>query len=445
MKHNRYSKALVAIYTVLVVGMPAVVNAQAEKNISLPEAINLSIKSSGQLKIANYKVTEAIAAYHQAKENQLPDLKTSGSYMRLDNPNVNLKVKLGSSSGTSQAKPVTVNELSYAMVNASVPVFSGFRLHYGIESARYLEEAAKLDVQNQKELLIQNTIGAYCNLYKAQKSVELVKKNLKQQDIRVADFANLEKNGVLAYNDLLKARLQQSNTELALMDAENNLKITRVNMSLMLGLPENTELVADSASFQTIGDAGIISEWEGKAFQQRTDIKSLTYHEKASVTAIKSIKGEYFPGLAFTGGYVAANIPGLLTITNAINFGLGLQYNIGSIWKTSAKLDAAKARLSEVQVTENMLADQIRMEVNQAYENYLLSLRKIEVYNKAKEQAAENYRISKNKYENKLMTITDLLDADLAQLQVDLNIAYSKADALFAYKKLQQTAGVLAE
>ena len=73
----------------------------------------------------------------------------------------------------------------------------------------------------------------------------------------------------------------------------------------------------------------------------------------------------------------------------------------------------------------------------------MLSEKKIEVYQKAVEQAAENYRITKNKYDNTLATTTDLLDADLAQLQTKLNLSNATIDKVVAYNKLLQTAGIL--
>ena len=423
--------------------------AQGKKDLSLSEAIQLSLKTSGQLKIANAKVDEAIAVYHQAWNSHLPDVKVTGAYMRLNNPNVDLKVKLGGSSTDStkqsSSKPIKVDQAAYGLVNASLPIFSGFRIKYGVESARYLELAAKLDADNNKEEVIQNTINAYSNLYKAKKSVDLVKENLEQQKQRVTDFSNLEKNGLLARNDLLKAQLQQSNIELSLLDAENNFNITCVNMALMLGLPEGTQLIPDTTGFLAPSDAGSLVEWEQRAFQNRKDISSLSYREKAAISNIKSIKGEYYPGIALTGGYIAADIPNLLTITNALNIGVGLQYNLGALWKTGAKVAEAKARLHEVMATEGILSDQVRLEINQAYQNYLLSIKKIDVYAKAIEQSNENYRITKNKYDNSLVTTTDLLEADVAQLQAQLNYTFSRADALVAYKKLQQTAGTLSE
>jgi outer membrane protein len=65
------------------------------------------------------------------------------------------------------------------------------------------------------------------------------------------------------------------------------------------------------------------------------------------------------------------------------------------------------------------------------------------VYQTAIAQADENYKIVRNKFQNQLATTTDLLDADVAQLQARLNSAFAKADASVAYNKLLQTAGLL--
>jgi outer membrane protein TolC len=324
-------------------------------------------------------------------------------------------------------------------------LFSGFRIKYGVESARFLEQAAKLDAENDREDIVQNTINAYSNLYKASMALNIVKENLATQKQRVADFGNLEKNGLLARNDMLKAQLQQSNIELSVLDAENNLKMASVNMDLMLGLDDNTDLQPDSVVFKKAPEVGSILQWEQTALHNRKDVEALSYREKAAISGIMATKGEYYPGIALTGGTIAADIPNVLRITNALNVGLGLQYNVGALWKTGAKVNEAKARLHQVQATESLVADQIRVQINQAYHNYLLSTRRIDVYGKAVEQANENYRITKNKFDNNLATTTDLLDADAARLQAQLNYTMSKADAVTAYTRLQQTAGVLSK
>ena len=220
---------------------------QDKKTLSLSQAIDLSLQNSHQLKNSQAKIEEATAARKEAKEKKLPNVGISGSYLWLNNPSVDMKTKSspGSGSGNSTEAP-HITQIMYAMANASVPVFAGGRIQYDIESVRFLEQAARLDAQADKEEVIQNTIEAFANLYKARAAVDLVKENLEQARQRVKDLSNMGKNGLLARNDLLKAELQSSNAELNMLDAENNWQLANVNMDLMLGLPSQTQLEPDT-------------------------------------------------------------------------------------------------------------------------------------------------------------------------------------------------------
>ena len=417
--------------------------AQEKRPITLNEAIKLSLKNSKQLKYNQAKVEEATAALKEAVEKRLPDAKVSGSYLWLNNANIEVKSK-NNNSGNQGGTP-EVSQAMYGMLNASLPIYTGGRIRYGIESSRYLAEAAKLDADNDREEVIQKTIEAYINLYKAKSSVNLVREDLAEAQQRVKDFSNLEKNGLLARNDLLKAELQASNVELALLDAENNWQLANVNMNLLLGLPEKTELVPDSSMENQKLNVKTLDEYVQLAYMQRKDIASAELRKKAAETGVKATKGEYYPNLSLTGGYIAADIPKVLTVTNAVNIGAGVSYNIGSLWKTKAKVQQAEARAKQAAIGESVLNDNIRLQVNQAYLNWLSSQKKIDVYAKAVEQATENYRIVKNKYNNSLANTTDLLDADVAGLQARMNFVFAKADAVVAYNKLLQESGLLDE
>lgn len=413
--------------------------AQDTRKITLKEAIGLGITSSHLLKNNKAKIDEAIAAVREANEKKLPDFSISASYLYLPiQPNIHLKSDSGM--GGSNFK---VSQAMYAIANASLPIYTGGRLKYGIESAKYLEQAARLDADDNQEAVIINTINAFSNLYKSKAAVNLVKENLEQSNQRVKDFSNLEKNGLLARNDLLKAELQSSNIELTLSDAESNFKLASVNMALMLGLPEQTLLVADSASLTQTGTVKTVEEYEQLAMLERKDVGALALRKKVADISIKSVKADYYPSLALTAGYVAADVPGFVTLTNAVNIGVGAKYSLSSLWKTKSKIAQAEARVQQMNENQQMLSDNIRLQINQAYEAYLLSQKKIQVYQKAVEQATENYRITKNKYDNALATTTDLLDADVAQLQTKLNLTNASADAVVAYNKLLQTAGIL--
>ena len=438
MKH----KTTTAVLFFIVLCLINVQSLQAQdttRTITLKEAIDMSISNSHLLKNNSAKIKEATAAIQEATERRLPDVSATASYLYLPvHPTITLK----SDTATGGAGP-KVSQAMYGMLSASLPIYTGGKLKYGIESAKYLQQAAMLDAADNKQGIIINTIDAFSNLYKARAAVALVKENLDQANQRVKDFTNLETNGLVARNDLLKVALQSSNIELTLLDAQNNYKIASVNMALMLGVPEQTILIADSASLQQPGSSKTIDEYEQLALQSRNDIGALALRKKAAGLEIKSVKADYSPSIALTAGYVAAYLPNFLTITNAVDIGVGVKYNLSSIWKTKSKITQAEARVEQITANQDMLNDNIRLQINQAYQAYLLSQKKIEVYQRAVDQATENYRVTKNKYDNSLATTTDLLDADVAQLQTKLNVTNAAADAVVAYNKLLQAAGLL--
>jgi len=428
--------------------MPLLTGAQdtsAAKSLSLQEAIDLSIKNSNQLKASQARIEQATGALQEAKDNKLPNASVSGSYLRVNSPNINLKTKAfegSDSSGNSGSSPA-VNQAMYGILNVSLPVYTGGRIRYGIESAKYLQQAVMLDAQNDKEGIILNAIKAYINLYKASVTVNVVKENLQQSLHRDSVLSRLEQTGLLARNDLLKAQLQSSNIELSVLDAENNRDIANVNMNLMLGLPEQTVITIDSSSFDKNIELKNLTDYEQLALQNRKDIQALSFRKKAATTGIAAAKAEMYPSIALTGGYVAADIPHLLTITNAVNIGVGIKYDIGSLWKTKSKIVQAQAREKEITANQALLDNAVRLHVNQDYENFLLSRKKIEVYERAVAQATENYRITKNKYDNNLVNTTDLLDANVSLLQSKINLAVAKADVLLAYDVLLETSGLI--
>jgi outer membrane protein len=301
--------------------------AQDKKALTLDSAISKSLQHSGQVRLSKARIEEADALLKQAEQRKLPDASVSGSYVHLSSANVDLKTQ--NSSGGSSAPP-KISQAMYGILNASLPIYAGGRINYGIEAAQLLEKAAKLDAENDKAEVIQTTIEAFVNLYKTRQAVALVQANLSQAQQRVKDLTNLEKNGLIARNDLLRAQLQSSNTELALLDAENSKTLSNTALVLLLGLPDQTEVIPDSTVFNTSIELKSLDEFLQNAKNARNDRAALDLKKKAAETGILSAKGEYYPNLSLTGGYIAANIPKFVTITNAVNIGIGVNYSISS-------------------------------------------------------------------------------------------------------------------
>jgi outer membrane protein TolC len=421
--------------------------AQEQKILSLDEAINLAVTQSTEAGLAETKVVTSGLDVDNVKNNRYPDFKLSGQYQRLTSPVVKLRLPTGdggsSSDGgeTATASP-EVNQVMLGQASFGLPVFSGFRLKNNIEASEDIYKAETFNALNTKEQVALQTIMLYVNLYKAQESVKLIQENLKSANQRVTDFTAMEQNGLLARNDLLKAQLQSSNIELSLEDAKRRVSTLSFQLATLLKLPKNIRIVPDSAYFNKSENiTPAISE--GEAIAQRTDLEALRWQQKASEANIKVARADYYPSVQLMAGYVALDIQNVAQVYNAVNFGVGVSYDISNIFKNSKKVKAAQSRAEETRQAVELLTDRVKIQVQEALENYNLAIKQDKVYTQAVQQANENYRIVKDKYDNGLVDTNDLLEADVQQLQAQLNEAFSKADITQRYYELLNASGKL--
>jgi outer membrane protein TolC len=163
----------------------------------------------------------------------------------------------------------------------------------------------------------------------------------------------------------------------------------------------------------------------------------------ATEKGIQIAKGNYYPTVALTGGYVALDVQNFLTVTNAMNFGVVVSYDLAGIFKNKKEVSLAKNKAEQTQIAKAILNDKISEEIQASAENYSLSQKQAKVYASAVEQADENYRIVKDKYDNGLVNTNDLLEADVQQLQAKVNYALSQADVALKFYEMQFAKGNL--
>ena len=426
-----------AIAALLLLGFTEI-QAQEKKLMTLKEAVEIAVTNSDAASLARAKVETSKLELGVTKNTQYPSVKATGQYMRLSSANVDSNIQSNSSS-TEPSRPLKVDQLMLGQVNASVPIFNGFKISNSIKESESMYKSETFSEKHSKEQIGLEVVEMFANLYKAQQMVGLIEDNLKSADQRVKDFKAMEENGLIARNDLLKAQLQQSNVQLSLDNAKKNTAIANYRLITLLKLPESTQVEIDIDAIRKDMAAGQNNSGLG----ERNDLKSLELKKAAAEAGIKIAKANYYPSLSLSGGYIAFDLNNVLTVTNAMNVGVGLSYDISNIFKNSKNVKVAQSRVKETEFAVSQLNDKIKEEVFEANENYNLSLKQSAVYEKAVEQATENYRIVKDKYDNSLSDTNDLLEADYQQLQSQINQALSKADVAQKYYELQFAAGKL--
>ncbi|MEI7510438.1 MAG: TolC family protein, partial [Flavobacterium sp.] len=135
--------------------------AQEKKIMSLKDAIALVIINSNEVVLANTKVTTSKLELESIKNNQYPNVKVSGQYLRLTNANI--VSHLGGSGGG-----LDVSQLMLGQANVSMPIFSGFKLKNSINASENLYKSQTFSASHTKEALALEVTELFASLYKSQ-------------------------------------------------------------------------------------------------------------------------------------------------------------------------------------------------------------------------------------------------------------------------------------
>ncbi|MDM1297792.1 TolC family protein [Empedobacter falsenii] len=408
-----------------------------ETNVSLQEVIQQSLQNNKSVKVAEAAKNTSEYKVQSAKNNRLPDISLSGQYMHLfTTTNVDIKLPMQSSGGGMGVEP---NQLLLGQASASVPVFAGFKIKNAIKSSELMVDLSNLQIEATKENVVWQAINLYFGLYKTQRSIDVLNENLVRANQRVKDFQNFLDNGIIARNDLLRAKLQASNVQVAIDEAETQYKNINYRLNLLTGQEETKIVHVDNVeTLKTINQ-------NSQDYVNRTDVKSYDVKNQIADSQIKIAKAAYYPQLAVSAGYVAMDIDKVASVTNATNVGVGLKYDLSSLYKNKAEVEIAKAQKLENELQKETTIDKAKVEMNEAFQKYDLAKKKNNVYKEAVEQANENYRIVKDKNDNGLADTDDLLEADVQQLQAKINQVVGDADEQLAIYEYYYTTGILLE
>ncbi|MEN5232310.1 TolC family protein [Sphingobacterium faecium] len=424
-------------FTLILFCLQGVAFAQQCAPLTLQEVIHLAQTQSLEAKASETKITGKKLELEASKNTLLPDAKLSGQYLAMTSPDVKFQIPLSSSSDPMSIK---ANQLLLGQASVSMPIYTGGKIKNSIAAASNAVKAEEFSALALKDQLAEQGINLYINLYKAQQTTLLMEENIKRSEQRVADFKAMEANGIIPRNDLLKAELQLSNYKVALQEAQKNATVLNYQLVNFLKLDEATKVPSinlDEAPLMAdISDANT-------ALANRNELKALQAEHDIALNRVNIEKSNALPKIALTGGYAALDVHNLITVKNAVNVGVGISYDIGSLYKNKKNVNIARNQVSQVDEHVVMMNDKIKVQVQQANENYHLTISQNQLYTEAVNQANENYRIVKDKYDNGVADTDDLLEADVQQLQSKINLAISKANTVEKYYDLLLVNGQL--
>lgn len=412
-----------------------------EYKLSIDELFRLTKDNYPSLAVSQADITIAKQNVEVAKNALLPTINTGLQAYYLGDSHI---IDKDFSDATRVAMPHFGNSFS---VDASQLIWKGGLVRNSIKTQSLREELAQLNYQANEQSIKLLVLGYYLDLYKLSNQKSVYAQNITLAEQRLENINRFYTQGMVTRNDVIRGELQLSNLKLAAQVVENNRQIINKQLTVTLGLTDDTQIIPDERILQNMPRVLTIDEYKVLA-QNHPSI--LMTHKAVDVynTAEKIAKSEKMPALtAFAGNKLARPIvsrtPAIDMYSHGWSAGLSLNFNIDGLYKAPRKIKLAQFERDKALAQSTEVENMIDIAVNAAFIKYNESITQNNTLKTNKELAEENYRIMNSKYNNQLAILLDLIDASNQKIDSELQFSNSEISIIYAYYKLQKESGNL--
>ncbi|MGI4885434.1 MAG: TolC family protein [Janthinobacterium lividum] len=412
------------------------------RTLTIDELFALTLQNSQQLKVARAGVEVARQRRLVTQTQRLPGLGTSLNLSYLGSPVV-------LSTSLEQLQKVDIPHFGVTFgTQASQVVFRGGAVRNSIAQAELNEQVASLNVDQNRADVKLLLIGNYLDMYQAYNQRAVYVRNVRQAELRVAQAKALIREGVITKNEGFRLELQLANLRLSIQELDNTLSTLNRQLIVTLGLPRTVMIRPDTMVGKEVNPVGNLSEYLAQAEQgnfglnlERTNLLSL---EKGVAIA----RADRLPALSLVGSSnllrpVTSVAPAIDAYTRSWSAGVGISYNIASIYTARYTIGLAQAQAQQQREAVGLQAQNVEIETQAAFANNRQAHNRLATLTQAVELAQQNYRIVEKRYTNQLALITDILDATNARLDAELQLANARINVLYTYYQLQRALGNL--
>lgn len=433
----------VIIFFLMLLFLNRILPAQ-DSRLTLEQSIKIGLDNSKELKISESKIESNKAKIKEVKSQFLPQLKFNAGYLRQSNVDPYLII-IPFSAEPLQLSEVILNNYTFKL-SLQQPLYTGNKLVSSRNSAEYMTTSSELEFDNEKNNVAANIQIAFWNLYKAIQVKKITDNILAQTEQHIKDTKNFLANGLATTSDLLKLEVQNSNAKLQQLEAANNIDLARVSFNRVLGLPldSKTDIIQDEVIFDQ--KKFELNSLTKEALDNRIELKSLNYKLRSASENISSVKSAYYPLISLISNYYYAN-PNLRiqppedVFHGTWDVGVNLSWDVWNWGNTSAQVRQAEQTYVQGKINYDQLKESIELEVNQNFLNTSYYEERISVSKTAVEQAKDNYKVTKEKYDVQLATSTDLVDAETSLFQTQTNYTTAIVDYRISLLKLYRSVG----
>ncbi len=265
-------------------------------------ASKLTLQNCLDIAMTNNIAVKQVGLVEQSAQLNLNQAK----YNRL--PNIAAGINYGINSGRS-IDPFTNSynnqqlSSSNANLTASVPVFRGFQTNNAIKQESFNFQAAKMELQQEKDNLTLNVILAFLQMMNDEDVLKQTREQMAVTQKQVERLTVLNNEGAIAPAALYDMKGQVAADQVSLVNAGRALEMSKLNLAQLMNVPYTKEMQIDRQGFQTtvkLYDATAANVYS-KALQSLAMVQAADLRTKAATKAIKIATAGLYPTISLFG------------------------------------------------------------------------------------------------------------------------------------------------
>ena len=438
-------QGLTPILVGLVLGLhPVGAGAQTTATLTLEDAIARGLANSQRIAELEARSEAATASAERRAADRLPVLSLNGGYTRTNHVT---EFSIPQPGAPPNVIYPDIPDNYRSRLDVQWPIYTAGRVDAMERAARAEREAAGEDLAAARADLRLEISRAFWALVTATESDRVVKRSLESIDAHVRDLRSRLEQGLIPPNDLLSAEAQQSRQRLLAIETANQRGVSEADLQRLLGTDSSTR-IDPAATLEPPGPAsiGAADELVAQAQGRRPERRALEDRAGAARERIAAARAESLPQVSIAGGYDYAS-PNTRIFPRSSLWEDSWDVAVNATWaiwdggrsRADRAEAAATARAAESRVLD--FDRQVAFEVRQRRLEVDSSLAAIVAAADGVRSAQEAFRVVGERFSVGVATNTEVLDAQTALLQAQLDQTRALATARLADARLARAVG----
>lgn len=326
------------------------------------------------------------------------------------------------------------------------PLYTGGALSNSIKLADQKLTAARYAQELGRDNLRIQLAGYYLDIMKSGNVRRVIKANIEAAMQVLENIRQRHSKGLALRTDITRYELLISELSIQLLKIENTISILNKNLSRTAGLKEGTVITPDSSMVHEVTPTKTYHEWLEESYAQSPLLALNKSSVDISRTAEAIAKAERIPKVGLKAawtmdGPILTEIPPINRNLSYWYVGVGVSYNLSSLFKSGRTIRKSQLATKQAEEKRNIAAEELELAVNADYTRYLESAQELAVRKKAVDLALSNYSTVSARYWEGMALLTDMLDAENAKLDAQVQLVNARINVFYNYYKLKFITG----